>query len=151
MKIVIGNDHSAVDYKNQLVDYLKNLGYEVINVGTDTLDSVDYPDYAKKTCELVNNNEAKYGILICGTGIGISIAANKIKGIRAALVNNEICARLSREHNNANVLVLGARVTGIELAKSCIKAFLESEFEGGRHEMRINKLECGCGFYEDSI
>lgn len=146
MKIVIGNDHSGVEYKNQIVEYLISKGIEVINVGTDFINSVDYPDIAQEATKIYLEGKADFGILICGTGIGISIAANKVEGIRAALVNNEICARLSREHNNANFLVLGARVTGIELAKSCIDAFLNSEFEGGRHRMRVDKLEKnGCG------
>lgn len=144
MKIVIGNDHAGVDYKNQLVCYLKEKGIEVINVGTDTLASVDYPDIAKEVSKKIISKEANFGILICGTGVGISIAANRNKGIRAALVNNEICARLSRMHNNANIIALGARVTGIELAKSCIDVFLETSFEGGRHENRVDKIDiCG--------
>ncbi len=147
MKIVIGNDHSGVEYKNQLVEYLECKGIEIINVGTDSVDSVDYPDIAQEATKVWLEGKADFGILICGTGIGISIAANKVEGIRAALVNNEVCARLSRQHNNANFLVLGARVTGIELAKSCIDAFLNSEFEGGRHATRIGKLEaCGGKF-----
>ena len=117
MKIVIGNDHSGVEYKNQLVEYLEGKGIEIINVGTDSADSVDYPDIAQEATKVWLEGKADFGILICGTGIGISIAANKVEGIRAALVNNEVCARLSRQHNNANFLVLGARVTGIELAK----------------------------------
>lgn len=145
MKIVIGNDHSGVDFKFELLNYLKTNNIEVINVGTDNIESVDYPDIAKEVAEIILKKEADFGILICGTGIGISIAANRISGIRAALVNNEICARLSREHNNANVLVLGARVTGIELAKSCIDAFLNSNFEDGRHGLRVKKIENGCG------
>ncbi|NYV28397.1 ribose 5-phosphate isomerase B [Streptobacillus felis] len=144
MKIVIGNDHSGVDFKNQLVGHLLSKGIEVINVGTDSVDSVDYPDIAKEVSKKVLEKEANFGMLICGTGIGISIAANRISGIRAALVTNELCARLSRQHNDANILVLGARVTGIELAKSCVDAFLSAEFEGGRHSNRISKIECGC-------
>ncbi|ACZ01038.1 ribose 5-phosphate isomerase B [Streptobacillus moniliformis DSM 12112] len=145
MKIAIGNDHSGVDFKNQLVDYLLSKGIEVLNVGTDSADSVDYPDIAKEVSKNVLNKNVDFGILICGTGIGISIAANRISGIRAALVTNELCARLSRQHNDANVLVLGARVTGIELAKSCIDAFLSADFEGGRHSGRFSKIECNCG------
>lgn len=145
MKISIGNDHSAVEFKNQLVDYLIRNGHEVINRGTDTNESVDYPDFAKLVSNDILSKNADYGILICGTGIGISMAANKIKGIRAALVTNELCARLSRQHNNANIIAFGARVIGIELAKSCLDAFLASEFEGARHELRVNKLEgCAC-------
>ncbi|WP_066900759.1 ribose 5-phosphate isomerase B [Streptobacillus notomytis] len=145
MKIAIGNDHSGVDFKNQLVDYLLSKGIEVLNIGTDSIDSVDYPDIAKGVSKNILDKNADFGILICGTGIGISIAANRISGIRAALVTNELCARLSRQHNDANILVLGARVTGIELAKSCIDAFLSSDFEGGRHSDRVSKIECSCG------
>lgn len=144
MKIVIGNDHSGVEFKNQLVEYLLSKNIEVINVGTDSLDSIDYPDVAKEVSKILINKEADFGVLICGTGIGISIAANRNPGIRAALVNNEVCARLSRAHNNANIIAFGARVTGIELAKSCLDAFLETDFEDGRHGIRVSKIE-SCG------
>lgn len=144
MKIVIGNDHSGVEFKNQIVEFLKSKNIEVINVGTDSIDSVDYPDIAKEASKYVNNKEVDFGILICGTGIGISIAANKISGIRAALVNNEISARLSKEHNNANFIVFGARIMGIELAKSCIEAYINANFEKGRHALRVSKIE-SCG------
>lgn len=144
MKVAIGNDHSAVSYKNELVKYMEELGYEVINCGTNTLDSVDYPDFAKIVCNKVLKKEADFGVLICGTGIGISIAANKISGIRAALVHNEYMGRITREHNNSNVIAFGARVVGIEVAKSSLKAFLEASFEGGRHSIRVNKMECDC-------
>lgn len=144
MKIVIGNDHAGVEFKNQLKEYIESKGIEVINIGVDTLDSVDYPDIAKATCKKVLDNEADFGVLICGTGIGISIAANKVEGIRAALVHNEVTARLSKQHNNANVIVFGARVLGIEVAKSSFDAYLESKFEGGRHQNRVDKIE-SCG------
>lgn len=145
MKIAIGNDHSAVDFKNQIVSYLESEGHEVLNYGTNESCSVDYPVYAKKVCEAVLDNEADFGILICGTGIGISIAANKVKGIRAALLYNEYSARLTKMHNNANVIAFGARVMGIDLAISCIKAYMQAEFEGGRHKRRVDMLEEGCG------
>lgn len=141
MKIAIGNDHAGVEFKNIIKEHLRKQGHEVINVGTDTLDSVDYPDIAKEVSELVINEKVNYGILICGTGIGISIAANKIHGIRAALCNNEFTARLSRQHNNANIIALGARVLGDELAKACVDTFLNTEFEGGRHAKRVGKIE----------
>lgn len=143
MKIAIGNDHAGTHFKEELVTYLVNTGHEVINCGTDGDSSVDYPDYAKAVSNLILEKKADFGVLICGTGIGISIAANKINGIRAALCTNEICARLSREHNNANIIAFGARVTGVDLAKSCLKAFLNAEFEGGRHSRRVDKME-GC-------
>lgn len=144
MKVVIGNDHAGVEFKNQLKEYIESKGIEVINIGVDTLDSVDYPDIAKSVCKKVLDKEADFGVLICGTGIGISIAANKVEGIRAALVHNEVTARLSKQHNNANVIVFGARVLGIEVAKSSFDSYLEAKFEGGRHQNRVNKIEC-CG------
>lgn len=150
MKIAIGNDHAGTSFKEELVTFLVNNGHEVINCGTDTDSSVDYPDFAKVVSNLVLEKKADFGVLICGTGIGISIAANKISGIRAALCTNEICARLSREHNNANIIAFGARVTGVDLAKSCLKAFLSAEFEGGRHSRRVNKIE-GCCINEYDI
>lgn len=150
MKIAIGNDHAGTSFKEELVAFLVNNGHEVINCGTDTDSSVDYPDFAKAVSNLVLEKKADFGVLICGTGIGISIAANKISGIRAALCTNEICARLAREHNNANIIAFGARVTGVDLAKSCLKAFLSAEFEGGRHSRRVNKIE-GCCINEYDI
>lgn len=141
MKIAIGNDHSGVDYKNELAQYLSEKNIEIVNVGTDEKSSIDYPDIAKEVSKLILDKKVDFGVLICGTGIGISISANKVKGIRAALVNNEICARLSREHNDANIIAFGARVTGIELAKSCLDAFLSAKFEGGRHSLRVSKIE----------
>ena len=130
MKIVIGNDHAGVDLKLKIVEFLRKKGHEVTNIGTDTFDSVDYPDIAKEVAQKVLDEEAKYGILICGTGIGISISANKIKGIRAALA-----------HNDANIIALGARVLGDELAAVCVDTFINTEFEGGRHAKRVEKIE----------
>ena len=141
MKIVIGNDHAGVDLKLKIVEFLRKKGHEVTNIGTDTFDSVDYPDIAKEVAQKVLDEEAKYGILICGTGIGISISANKIKGIRAALAHNEFTARLSRLHNDANIIALGARVLGDELAAVCVDTFINTEFEGGRHAKRVEKIE----------
>ena len=139
MKIVIGNDHAGVDLKNKVKEELRKKGHEVINVGTDTLDSVDYPDIAALASEKVLSGEAQFGILICG--IGISIAANKIKGIRAALAHNEFTAKLSRLHNDANIIALGARVLGDSLAIACVETFINTEFEGGRHARRVGKIE----------
>ena len=141
MKIVIGNDHAGVDLKNKVKEELRKKGHEVINVGTDTLDSVDYPDIAVLASEKVLNGEAQFGVLICGTGIGISISANKIKGIRAALAHNEFTAKLSRLHNDANIIALGARVLGDSLAIACVETFINTEFEGGRHARRVGKIE----------
>ena len=145
MKVVIGNDHAGVEFKNTILKHLENQGYEVINVGVDVVESVDYPDIAKEVTKKIVDNEAQFGILICGTGIGISIAANKVEGIRAALCHNEFTAKLSRQHNNANIIALGARVIGDELGKACVDVFLNTEFEGGRHANRVSKIEnCGC-------
>ena len=145
MKVVIGNDHAGVEFKNTILKHLESQGYEVINVGVDVVESVDYPDIAKEVTKKIVDNEAQFGILICGTGIGISIAANKVEGIRAALCHNEFTAKLSRQHNNANIIALGARVIGDELVKACVDVFLNTEFEGGRHANRVSKIEnCGC-------
>lgn len=141
MKIIIGNDHSAVEMKNELVKFLEELGHEVINVGTDETKSVDYPLFGQAVCKKVLENENSLGIAICGTGIGISIACNKVKGIRAGLCSESFSAKMTRKHNNANVLCLGARVIGIELAKDIVKTFIEEDFEGGRHQKRIDMLE----------
>ncbi len=116
------------------------MGYEVVDLGTDGRDSVDYPDFAKALIKAVIEGRAGCGVLVCGTGIGISIAANRHPGIRAAVCHNETTARLARAHNDANVLALGARIVGIEVAKDCLKAFLTTDFDGGRHEGRVAKL-----------
>ena len=141
MKIAIGNDHAGVDLKNKIMTFLETKGYVVENVGTNTEDSVDYPDIARKVTKLVTDQECKFGIVICGTGIGISIAANKISEIRCALCTNSLMAKLSRQHNDANVLSLGARIIGDELAYDIIDAFLNTDFEAGRHAVRVNKIE----------
>lgn len=145
MKIAIGNDHAATDFKKEIVAFLEKEGHEVLNYGTDEYSSVDYPVFAKKVSQAILDKKADFGILICGTGIGISIAANKIPGIRAALVTNEYSARLTKQHNNANIIAFGARVMGVDLAISCIKAYMSSEYEGGRHQRRLDMLEsCWC-------
>lgn len=140
MKISIGSDHAGFDLKEQLKNYLEEEGYEVIDEGTYSLDSVDYPDFGKKVGQRVAGKEADRGLVVCGSGIGISIAANKVPGIRCALVSEPLSARLSRQHNDANVLALGGRLTGLEMAKECLKVFLQTDFEGGRHQRRIDKL-----------
>ena len=140
MKIAIGNDHAATDMKNEIMQHLKDRGCEVINVGTDGHESVDYPDYAKKVCDKVLSGEADLGIAICGTGVGISIACNKLKGIRAVCCSEPFSAKLSRQHNNSNVLCFGARVIGPELAKMIVDEWLDAEFQGGRHQLRIDKI-----------
>ena len=140
MKIVIGNDHSAVELKNIIKAHLEEKGYEVMNVGTDTSDSCDYPVYGEKVGRAVASGEAALGIAICGTGVGISLAANKVKGIRACVCSEPYTAKLSRMHNNSNVLAFGARVVGSELAKMIVDEWLAAEFEGGRHQRRVDMI-----------
>ena len=140
MRIVIGNDHTAVDLKNIIVDYLVELGYDVINLGTDSRESCDYPVYGEKVGRAVADGQADLGIAICGTGVGISLAANKVKGVRACVCSEPYTAKLSRMHNNSNVLAFGARVVGDELAKMIVKEWLDAEFEGGRHQRRVDML-----------
>lgn len=140
MKYVIGNDHGGLDLYEPVKEKLEELGLEVIHVGTDTKESVDYPDYAKLACEKVLNGEADYAILICGTGIGMSISANKIDGIRAAAVSDAYSAKMCRAHNNANCLCLGARVIGNETARYLVEEFATSSYEGGRHQKRLDKI-----------
>ncbi len=140
MKIALGNDHAAVEMKFFVKKYLEEKGCEVLNLGTDTNDSVDYPDYGAAVGRAVTGCEADLGIAICGSGVGISIAANKVKGVRAVCCSEPYSARMSREHNNANVLCFGARVIGQEMAKMIIDEFLSAKFQGGRHEKRVNKI-----------
>jgi ribose 5-phosphate isomerase B len=138
--IAIASDHGGVELKQSLTRYLQESGTEVADLGTNGIESVDYPDYAEKLSEWVEKNPHGAGILICGSGIGMSIAANRNPNIRAALCHDGLSASLSRKHNDANVLCLGARLIGIETAKDCVNEFLNSEFEGGRHQKRIDKL-----------
>lgn len=141
MKIAIGNDHGAVDYKKEIVAMLEKQGHVIVNCGTDDTKSCDYTDYAIKVAHLVAGHEVDYGIVMCGTGIGISIAANKVNGIRCALCTDTTMARLTREHNDANILSLGQRIVGIELAKDIVNTFLTTEFSrGSRHLNRIMKI-----------
>lgn len=142
MKIAIGADHAGVEYKSKLIDYLKSKGHEVENFGTDSPDSVDYPDFAHPTAEAVAKNSAELGILICGSANGVAMTANKHKDIRAAICWNEELAALARGHNNANILCLPSRFIAYELAEKITESFLSSEFEGGRHERRVNKIKC---------
>ena len=141
MKVFIGCDHAALGMKNEIVEYVKSLGFEAHDEGTYTEERVDYPVYAKKVALAVKENEGSLGILICGTGIGMSLAANKVKGIRAAAVSEVYSAKLTRIHNNANMLCLGARVIGIETAKLMAEEFVNAEFEqGGRHQLRVDLI-----------
>ena len=141
MKIAIGNDHVAVEMKREIVAYLEELGHEVINLGTDSSERCDYPIYGEKVARAVVKGEAERGIIICGTGVGISRAANRVRGIRAVVCSEPYSAALSRQHNNTNVLAFGARVIGVELAKLIVKSWLDAEFEGGRHATRVAMLD----------
>lgn len=140
MKIAIGNDHSAVELKNIIVDFLKEKGIEVLNLGTDSSESCDYPVYGEKVGRAVVSDEADLGIAICGTGLGISLAANKVKGVRACVCSEPYTAVMSRRHNDANVLCFGARVVGSELAKMIVDEWINAEFEGGRHQRRVDMI-----------
>lgn len=142
--IALASDHGGFELKNQLVEKLKKDGYDVLDLGTHTTDSVDYPDIATLMADAIKTGKAERGILLCGTGIGISIAANRFPFIRAALVHDAFGARLCRQHNNANVLVMGGRNTGVEVAFECADIFLNTEFLGGRHERRVEKLSHMC-------
>ncbi len=139
--IALGADHAGYLYKKRLTEHLKAAGYEVINVGTDSAESVDYPVFAQKVSQLVADGRAESGILICGTGIGMSMAANKEKGIRAALCTDLVMAEYTRKHNNANVLCMGARIIAYEMAEMIADKFLNTEFEGGRHQRRIDLFD----------
>ena len=140
MKIGIGNDHAAVEMKMEIKAYLESLGYEVINYGTDEKASCNYPEFGEKVGRAVVDGEVDCAVLICGTGVGISIAANKVKGIRAAVCSDTATARLVKQHNNANIIAFGQRIVGIELAKDIVKAYLDAEFEGGRHQTRVDMI-----------
>ena len=141
MKVSIASDHAGFDEKQLLIPYLQELGYEVIDRGPESADRVDYPDYAALVAKDVEDDEAERGVLICGTGIGMSIAANKHRGIRAACVSDTFSARLTRCHNNANVICFGARVIGAGLAADIVNCFIDTEYEGGRHARRVAMLD----------
>lgn len=138
--IIIGSDHGGLTLKTALMSYLERRGFEVTDAGTNGDASVDYPDFGQIVAEAVIAGKAELGILICGTGIGMSIAANKVPGIRAALVTDVFMARMAKEHNNANVLVLGGRVLDEQKACDLVGAWLDSTFEGGRHQTRLDKI-----------
>ncbi len=140
MKIVLACDHGGFELKEAIKEHLINKGHNLNDIGVYDTKSVDYPDYGKRAALMVANKGAEKGIIVCGTGIGISIAANKVKGIRCALCTNEYMAKMSRMHNNANMLALGGRVTGVGLALDIVDVWLSTEFEGGRHENRVNKI-----------
>jgi len=141
LKVAIGSDHGGFHLKEELKGVLAELGHEVIDVGCHSPDSVDYPNYAKEVAGMILTGRCDRGVLICGTGIGMSIAANRVPGIRAALCHELFTARMSREHNNANILCMGARVIGAGLAKEMVKVWMETPFAGGRHERRICMID----------
>jgi ribose 5-phosphate isomerase B len=138
--IIIASDHGGLELKKRIKSYLGGRGIAVRDLGTDNGDSVDYPDFGEKVGRAVSRGEAEKGILICGTGIGMSIVANKFPGVRAALIWDEFTARMSKEHNNANILVLGGRVQSGDNACNMIAVWLDAEFEGGRHQKRLDKI-----------
>ena len=140
MKIGIGNDHSALELKAEIIGFLKEKGYEIVDFGTNSTESCDYPIYGEKVARAVAAGEVEKGILICGTGLGISLAANKVEGIRAVVCSEPFTAKMSRAHNNCNILALGARVVGAELAKMIVDTWLSTEFEGGRHQRRVDMI-----------
>ncbi len=140
MRIAIGNDHVAVELKNIIAEHLESKGYEVVNFGTDSAERFDYPISGYKVGRAVASGECDLGVLICGTGVGISLAANGVRGVRAVVCSEPYSARLSREHNNTNIVAFGARVVGQELAKMIVDEWLAAEYEGGRHQRRIDMI-----------
>ena len=140
MKIAVGCDHGGIVLKDSVVSTLKRLGAEVVDLGCYTTDSVDYPEYGLKVAKAVASGECDAGVLMCGTGIGISISANKVKGIRAAVVTNEYMARLTKNHNNANIIALGGRVVSPKEAEKIVEAWYTAEYEGGRHQRRLDMI-----------
>ena len=140
MRIAIASDHAGFDLKAELRDYLKGLGHEVADLGPETADRVDYPDFGFKLAVAVADGSAEYGVALCGSGIGISIAVNRDPAVRCALVSEPLSAALAREHNNANVIAMGARLIAPDMAKACLDAFLATPFAGGRHSARVEKL-----------
>lgn len=140
MKFVIANDHGGIDLVDPVTSKLKDLGHDIKHVGSFDKKSCDYSDYAQKACDMIKSGQADLGVLICGTGLGMSMSANKIKSIRAACVSEPFSARMARAHNNANVLCIGSRVIGSELCKMIVEEFAKTKFEGGRHQRRIDKI-----------
>ena len=142
MKIAIGNDHAGTEYKNTIIKVLENEGHQVKNFGTDSNDSVDYPDFIHPVALSVSNNKVDLGIIICGSGNGASMTANKYQNVRSALCWTKEIAVLARQHNNANILSIPARFTSVHQAVAMVKSFLETSFEGGRHQVRVEKIPC---------
>ena len=138
--IALGCDHGGFELKQEIKKYLEGQGIQYVDYGCDSTEAVDYPVYAKKVARAIQNGECEKGILICGTGLGISLAANKVKGIRAAVCSEPFTAKMARAHNNCNILAFGARVVGAELAKMMVETWLDTEFEGGRHQRRVDMI-----------
>lgn len=141
MKISLASDHGGLQLKNQIAVYLQQLGHEVLDFGTNSLDSCDYPDFARPASEAVASGVCERGILVCTTGIGVSMVANKVKGVRCALCLNEDMAKMTRLHNNANMVAMGQKYVSLEMAQKIVDTFLNTQFEGGRHEIRVGKIE----------
>lgn len=141
--VAIAADHAGFELKSVIADEIAGLGHAVLDLGTNSSESVDYPDFGHSVARALTDGAAEWGVIVCGTGIGISMAANRHSGIRAAVCHDTVSARLARQHNNANVLALGARLIGVEVAKDCVRTFLATEFEGGRHARRVAKLDEG--------
>ena len=139
-RIAIASDHAAVEMKAQIAAYLRELGHDVLDLGTNGTDSVDYPDFGYRLANAIAAGEASKGVALCGSGIGISISVNRNPACRCALVSDGLSARLAREHNDANVIAMGARLIGIETARDCLDQFLSTPFAGGRHQRRVDKL-----------
>lgn len=140
MKIGIANDHTALEIKKDIIAYLESKGHEIVDYGTDSTESTDYPIWGEKVANAVASGEVEKGIAICGTGLGISLACNKVNGIRACVCSEPYTAKYSRLHNNCNIICFGARVIGIEMAKMIVDEFFETEFEGGRHQRRVDMI-----------
>ena len=140
MKIAIANDHAATDLKNEIKDYLEQKGYEIVNFGMDGHESIHYPEYAEPAANAVAAGDCDLGILICGSGVGVSLCANKVNGIRCVVCSEPYSAQMSRRHNNTNMLAFGARVVGPDMAKMIVDAWLDAEFEGGRHQTRVDMM-----------
>jgi ribose 5-phosphate isomerase B len=140
MKLAIASDHAAVDLKAEIAQWLREEGHDVVDLGPENADRVDYPDYGYKLAQAVASGAAEFGVALCGSGIGISIAVNRHPALRCALVGEPLSAALAREHNNANAIAMGARLTGVDMAKACLTAFLSTDFGGGRHAGRVEKL-----------
>ncbi|WP_312718637.1 ribose 5-phosphate isomerase B [Mobilicoccus sp.] len=146
MKIAVGADHAGLTLKNAIVDHLRGLGHEVLDVGTNSPERTDYPIYGSRAAHVVTSGEARFGVLVCGSGIGISIAANKVPGARCVVCIEPYSAAMSRRHNDANMIALGERFVGVDMALACVDAFLEASFEGGRHVDRValfDRIEAG--------